>query len=135
MKKIIVIFVAILVIAGAAVYFFLIPKPVPPDKISTYVPGDYFVTNIKDSKALLKTTVVLEIKDKESEDEKLKATLEEKSPIIRDIIIFSLREKTEDQLRSSGIQDTLRSEIVTKINQQLGIDNVQTIYFNDYVLQ
>jgi flagellar basal body-associated protein FliL len=135
MKKILIIVIALMVVGAAAVYFFVVPKPPEPDMVSTYVPGDYFVTNIKDSKALLKTTVVLEIKDKKSEDEKLKAKLEENSSVIRNAIIFTLREKTEPELRATDIEEKLRTEIVAKLNKELGIDNITSIYFNDYVLQ
>lgn len=134
MKKVIIILVALIVLGGAAVYFFVLPKPPEPEKKSTYVPGDFFVTNIKDSKALLKTTVVLEV-NKAAEDAEFAKFMEENNPVIRDIIVFTLREKTETELRSTGIQDQLRIEIVSKINEKLGIDNVKTIYFNDYVLQ
>jgi len=134
MKKIIIIIVAVLVVAGAAAYLFLIPKPPEPPKKSAYVPGDYFVTNVRDSKMLLKTTIVLEV-DKDLEDEEFQNFLAENSHIIRDTIVFILRNKTEEELRAADVKEKLISEMVPKINEKLGIDNVKTLYFNDYVLQ
>lgn len=134
MKKTIIIIVAVLVVAAAAVYFFVIPKPPEPPKKSSFVPGDFFVTNIKNSKALLKVSVVLEV-NKGADDKEFHEFLTENTHVIRDIIVFTLREKTEEELRSSDIQEQLRKEFIAKINEKLGIDNVQAIYFNDYVLQ
>jgi flagellar basal body-associated protein FliL len=61
-KLIIIIVVIVLLLAiGAGLYFFVFAAP-PPEKItSCYTPGDYFVTNIKDSTSLIKTTIVLEL--------------------------------------------------------------------------
>ena len=131
MKKIIIIVIAVVVVAAGVGSYFLFFNNKEPEPIREfYVPGDFFVTNIKDSKYLLKTTIVLEL-NKEGTEE----FLTEYNHVIRDIIVFTLREKTEDELRSSGIQDTLRKEIVEKLNREMGIDYIVTVYFNDYVLQ
>ncbi len=132
MKKVIIIIVAVLIAAGAAVYFLFLT---PPPKAQTvfYTPGDYFVTNIKDSKALVKTTIVLELST--TEPEKTTAYLKENNHVIRDIIVFTLRSKTEDELRSQGIEDSLRKEIVQNLESKMGLDYITTIYFNDYVIQ
>lgn len=128
-KKVIIIIVVLLVIAAVASYFLFFSKEKEP-VVSYYVPGDFFVTNVKDSMYLLKTTIVLEL----NVDDK-KEYLTERNHIIRDVIVFSLREKNEEELRSTGIQETLRSEIVTKLNEKLGVDYIVSLYFNDYVLQ
>ena len=131
MKKIIIIIIAVVVVAsGVAAYFIFFRNSEPEAIRIAYVPGDFFVTNVKDSKYLLKTTIVLEL-SKEGMEEYLTAN----NHMIRDIIIFILREKTEEELRSSGVQDALRDEIVSKISEKMGIDYIATLYFNDYVLQ
>jgi flagellar FliL protein len=61
--------------------------------------------------------------------------LTENNHIIRDIIVFTLRSKTEDELRSNDIEKTLRDEIVNSLATKMGLDYIQTIYFNDYVIQ
>lgn len=132
MKKVIIIIVVALVVAGAAVYFLFLT---PPPKAETifYTPGEFFVTNIKDSKALIKTTIVLEIST--TEPETATEYLTTNNHIIRDVIVFTLRSKTEDELRSQDIEETLRSEIVNNLESKMGLDYITTIYFNDYVIQ
>lgn len=134
MKKMLIIVIIVLVAGGAAAFLLFGPKPPEEPKKSFYVPGEFFVTNIKDSKSLLKTTIVLEY-NSTKDAEKKASFLEEHNTIIRNEIVFTLREKTEEELRSTDIQDKLRKEIVKKINDKLGIEYIQSIYFNDYVLQ
>lgn len=134
-KTIIIIMAAVLVLGSLAVYFlFFAPKEEAVEPKNVYVPGDYFVTNIKDSYSLLKVTIVLEV-NKDAEDEEFVDFLTANNHIIRDTIVFILREKTEEELRASDIKQTLGAEIVQKVNDALGIDNIKTVYFNDYVIQ
>ncbi len=134
-KKLIIIIAIVLVAAMACVYFFVIAAQ-PAEKVySCYTPGDYFVTNIKDSSSLIKTTIVLELYVHESDLEEITAHLTENNYIIRDIIVFTLRSKTEEELRAQDIDQTLRQEIVQRINEQMDIDYISTVYFNDYVVQ
>ncbi len=132
MKKILIIIVLALVVAGAAVYFLFLT---PPPKAETiyYTPGDYFVTNIKDSDALIKVTIVLELST--TDPESATEYLTQNNHIIRDVIVFTLRSKTEEELRSQGIEDQLRTEIVNNLKSKMGLDYITTIYFNDYVIQ
>ena len=107
--------------------------PPPAAETIYYVPGDYFVTNITDSTRLLKTTIVLELSTAEAD--KVTEYLTENNHILRDIIVFTLRSKTEDELRSNGIEETLRTELVNNLESKMGLDYIVTIYFNDYVIQ
>jgi len=132
MKKIIIIIVAVLLVAGGAVYFLFL-KPAPEPEVSFYSPGESFVTNIKDSVRLLKTSVVLEVSTTETEE--VTEYLTKNNHIIRDIVLFTLRSKTEDELRSMGVEEGLREELRKNISRQLGIDYVQKVYFNDFVIQ
>lgn len=136
MKKVIIIIVLVLATAGAIVYF--VTKPPPDPEISYYVPGDHFVTNIKDSARLLKVTIVLELSTPYPEETTKYFT--EHNHILRDVILFTLRGKNEEELRNDGIQDMLRVEIVNNLKttrqlEQNELDYIQTIYFNDYVIQ
>lgn len=133
MKKIIIIIGVIVIAVAAGAYFLFSSSGEKEPDISYYTPGEYFVTNIKDSTRLLQATVVLELAtyDSEGTDE----YLTENNQIIRDTILFILREKTENELRSTGIEDTLRQEIVAALHKEMGLDYIQTIYFNDYVIQ
>lgn len=133
MKKIIII-VLIILIVGGAVYWFLLKPPAEP-VTSYHVPGDFFVTNVKDSTRLLKTTIVIELLIQKSEETKIKEFLTENNHVIRDTIVFTLREKTEDELRAIEVDDALRKEIVKRLSERMELDYIQTIYFNDYVIQ
>jgi flagellar FliL protein len=132
MKKIIIIVAAVLVVGGAAAFFLLSPKAPEEPKTSFYEPGDYFVSNIKGSDSLLKIAIELAY---EGEDEKQAAFLEEQQAVIRNEVLFILREKTKEELSAADIQTKLGAEIVSKLNEKLGIDYIKTIYFNEYVLQ
>jgi flagellar FliL protein len=134
-KKLIIIIAGVLIVAMAGVYFFVIAAK-PPEKVyECYTPGDYFVTNIKDSSSLIKTTIVLELYVQEKELEDVTAYLTENNYIIRDIIVFTLRSKTEEELRSQDIDQALRQEIVQRISEKMEIDYITMVYFNDYVVQ
>ncbi len=127
-KKLIIIGVAVLLVAGAVYWFFF--KPPAPPTPSFYVPGDYFITNVKDSQKLLKTTIVLALERDDMEEFLIKHT-----HVIRDVIVFVLRDKTEEELRATDIQDALRREITNQLENSLAIDYITTIYFNDFILQ
>jgi flagellar basal body-associated protein FliL len=131
-KKVIIIVVLVLVVGAAAAYFLLFSGPKEP-QTSYYTPGDYFVTNIKDSTRLVKVTLVLGIST--PEPTKAQEELTEVNHVIRDIIVFTLRDKTENELRSDSIKDTLNTELVKKLNEGLDVDFITTIYFNDFVIQ
>lgn len=132
MKKVITIIVFVLIIAGAAAYFMFFAPP-PEPEIDFFVPGEHFVTNIKDSTRLLKATLVIEIST--TDPAGTKAYLTDRSHIIRDTIVFLLRDKTEEELRSSEIQNSLRKELVEKLRAKMNLDYITTIYFNDFVIQ
>ena len=134
MKKIIIIVVAVLVLAGVGVYMFVLPKPEEPEPISKYIPGDYFVTNINGSNKLVKVTVFLEV-NKKQDDATFFAFLDEKQYLIRNAVTFTLRSKTEEELKADNAQEMLNAEITKKINDALEIDNVKNVYFSDYVIQ
>ncbi len=132
MKKILIIVLVVLIVGGGAAYVMFLMPP-PEAETVFYVPGDYFVTNIADSTRLLKTTIVIELST--TEPDSVVEYLTENNHILRDIIVFTLRSKTEDELRSNDIEKTLRDEIVNNLESKMGLDYINTIYFNDYVIQ
>lgn len=134
-KIVLFILAALLVAGGVGVYVFVIrPRQEQIPVKSAYSPGDFFVTNVRDSNALFKTSVVLEV-NKSADDKKFQQFLADNNHIIRDVIVFTLRSKTEAELRSDDIRDTLARELVQALNSELGIDNIKAVYFNDYVIQ
>ena len=134
-KKLIIIIAVVLVVAAAATLYLTVFKK-PPEKIhSYYMPGDFFVTNVKDSPSLIKTTIVLELYVYEKDLPDVTEYLTKNNHVIRDIIVFTLRSKTEEELRAQDIDAILRQEIVQNISNQMDVDYITTVYFNDYVIQ
>lgn len=136
MKKRLIIIILVVLIAAAAVTVYLTVFKKPPEKVhSYYMPGDYFVTNVKDSPSLIKTTIVLELYAYEKDLEDVNLYLTENNHIIRDIIVFKLRSMTEEELRSLDVAESLRRELVESINKRMDVDYISSVYFNDYVIQ
>ena len=133
MKKVLLIIIAVVIIGGGAAYYFLAVRGNGEEKqveLTSYVPGDYFVTNVMDSSSLFKVTIALML-----DTDKLEEELSENEYVIRDTIIARLRKLTEEDLTSEGIQDRLREQLALELNEVLGIDNIVTIYFSDFVMQ
>jgi flagellar basal body-associated protein FliL len=133
MKKKILIIIPVILALGAALYFFVIAAPPKPAEKSFYATGDSFVTNIKDSARLAKITVVLGILSNETE--KADEFLKEHNQMIRDTIVFTLRSKTEAELRADNVKDDLCDELIKNLNTALEIDYISGVYFTDYVIQ
>lgn len=137
-KKIIIIIIAAVVVVGAGAAFFLMggekESELFPHK---YLPGEYMVTNVNGSNHLLKTSIALVLEtpnEKELTKDEL-AALDNKQSEMRDIINTIQREQTLDDLESDGIKEKLRDEIVSALKSQLDIENLKTLYFNDFVIQ
>lgn len=125
----------VLVIAGGAYYFLVVKQQQESveKKDPTYYTfelKDSFVTNVKDSDKLFKATIFL-VLDKDGMDKELTSKL----PIIRDTILFQLRDLTEDDISSDTIQGTLRKSIPAALNKALDITNIKSVYFSDFVMQ
>ncbi|NCB50690.1 MAG: flagellar basal body-associated FliL family protein [Clostridia bacterium] len=139
-KKIIVIVLAAVLFlgAGAAAYFFyfkdkIAGKNETPEEVSEnyeYAVESSFVTNVKDSSKLFKTTIVL-VADEKGMEEFFKA----EQNTVRDVILFVLRELTEEDIESEDIQDHLRVSIPAALNKALGTDSIVSVYFTDFVMQ
>jgi len=129
------IIIGVVVIGAAAAAYFLFFRGEPkeePEVYSYYSPGDFFVTNVSDdSTRLFKTSVVLVLN---TEDAKLQERLDADNVMIRDTIIFILRDVTVEEIMASGNKDDLRQEILSTLNKRLGIDNIKEVLFNDFVM-
>ena len=134
MKKIIIIILAVLIAGAGAAYYFIVVRGSADEaeeiELTAYVPGDYFVTNVRGGTKLFKVTIALML-----DTEELTQLLSTKEYTIRDTVILRLRELTEEELQSEGIQDRLREELTQLLNSALGIDNIVTVYFSDFVMQ
>lgn len=130
-KKIIILIVAAAVVIGGAAYFFLLRNNDGENQpLYEYAMSDAFVTNVKDSSKLFKTSVILVVDKKGMDD-----FFDENEYTIRDTILFMLRDLTEEDISSSDIQAKLRVSIPQALNSALGIDNIVSVYFSDFVMQ
>ena len=138
MNKMIIIIVALVLIlggGGAAVFFFVLggeEGPPPPPVI--FSPGDFFIVNVKDSNRLLKTAVLVAVSG-ERAHRGLPDRLEEDMYVVRDTIIFILRELTEDKIRLMGAEDEVRSMLVAGLNEKFDTDGIVDILFTEFVIQ
>ncbi|MDR0906233.1 MAG: flagellar basal body-associated FliL family protein [Oscillospiraceae bacterium] len=131
MKKVISIIVAIIIVVGGITSC----KEVAPSTIVTsyYSPGDFFVTNVKNSKKLFKGGVVLIV---ESVDEAASAEfLARENAVIRDKIIFIIRDMEEVDIASAEGSEALRERIRSELCERLDTTEITGILFNDYVMQ
>lgn len=92
--------------------------------------GDSFITNIKDDKSILKCDIYIEVDNKETAEQ-----LKEDIPKIRDRIILILRELTIDDVERQDIQTELKKRIQSELQENLDVQNITNIYFNEFVVQ
>mgnify|MGYP001313611177 CR=1 FL=1 len=131
--NVLVIIIAVVAICVAAYALFFRNQEesaVERTEIISFSIKDPFVTNVRSSQKLFKATVVLGINDK-----KLVDYLEENLPVVRDTILFILRNLTEEDIISQDIQEKLRETIPQALNEALQIDGITTVYFSDFVMQ
>lgn len=127
-KFMLTILVVVLCIASALCGYLLVKDP--KSEVYAFDPGEYFVTNITDSKSLLKSDLIIEVADKEQYKE-----LEKNNFKVRDTIINVLRSKAYEEIRNPEVQCTLKEEIHRKLSENFKIDKIQNIYFNEFVIQ
>lgn len=137
-KKVIMI---VLVVAVVAVAFVVLngklnkkneenPAQASITDVYYYTPGDYIVTNIKDSKSLCKISVSLALTGKDQTD-----FLTESNSVIRSSIVDIMRSHNEDELRDPVITGVLSGEIADAVNKVLEINDVVQVYISDFVIQ
>ena len=132
MKKLMPVILGVVVLAGVALGYMYFTGGEEAEVFEYYSPGDFFVTNVKDSNSLFKSSVVLVLN---TDDEKVLEELGKMNSIIRDTIIFVLRDQSADTLKSTVLHETLRETIKEKINERLSVTYIIDVLFNDYVIQ
>ena len=94
---------------------------------------DEFVTNLQNeakTKNYLKIQVALMTTDKKSAK-----SIEEDTNKIRDIILNDLRGKTPEEILEVKKTDDLKNKILEKLNESLGDDIIEDLYFTNLVVQ
>ena len=147
---IIVAIVALLLIVGIVVVVLLMSGGDEPDQMAPkqaqqrtvsqaaestlgpIVALDQFIVNLlSDSgRRYLKVEVNLEIND-----EGVSGEIENKKPMIRDVIIQTLSAKTFDEISNETGKSRLKEEIASKLNEQLVDGYIKREYFTNFVIQ
>ncbi|MBN4049321.1 flagellar basal body-associated FliL family protein [Clostridium estertheticum] len=93
---------------------------------------DEFLLNLmdEDGKRYLKVKVFIGYEDNKA----LTAELEAKKPIIRDVVIATLRAKRTTDFSATGI-DSIKNQLIASINPVLTKGKIAHIYFNDILVQ
>lgn len=98
------------------------------------LPLDEFLVNLADTGGdhFLKTTINLELyKSKGKTPEGMK----DQVPEIRDAILMTLSGKQRDELGPAAGRIKLKAEIKARVNSVLGENDVQEVYFTNFVTQ
>lgn len=124
----------ITVIIFTSVFYFASIKNEEADKevqleTFTYSFGELY-SNLKDSKRILKISIVLE-----TFDEKLTKKLDSQKFKINNNILELLRSKTEEDLAGDVGQKSLRKEVLDSIKSILPSDKVSDVYFIEFIIQ
>ena len=108
-----------------------VPKKVEKGPVLTL---DEFLVNLADpgSDHFLKVTVGLELDKAKG---KTPESLKEEAPLIRDAVLTSLSSKTRDDIATTKGRDKLKADIKKSVNEGLGEDDVQGVYFTNFVTQ
>ena len=95
---------------------------------------DEFLVNLSDpgSDHFLKVTVGLELDKSKG---KTAESLKEETPAIRDAVLTALSSQTRDQVTPIKGREKLKADIKKNVNEALGEDDVQDVYFTNFVTQ
>lgn len=129
MKKVLTIILgviccALLAFGGYKYYAYSQEKPY------SYYPDKDFITDISCSGKHVKVDIVIEF-----ENCKYKKFLEKNNFKIRDMILFIIRNKDEEVMKSKDIKQILTKEIIEALKNDFGIDSAKMVYFNEFVVE
>jgi flagellar FliL protein len=93
---------------------------------------DSFIVNLSDQggKRYLRITLGLELDDAKSTEE-----LTKRLPQIRDSILMVLPSRKVEELQTTEGKNSLRTEIISKLNELFGKEIVKKIYITEFVIQ
>lgn len=140
-SKLIIIILLVVIAVGIAItaYFMISGKSLKEIKELGKSEDEYtisldeFITNLKNEdrgKNYLKIQVALMYKDKKHTD-LLEANLNK----IRDIVLNDLREKTSEYILEVKNTPKLKEDLLEKLNDSLGEEVIEDIYFTNLIVQ
>ena len=101
-------------------------------EIGAMYPLDKFIVNLLSESGgrYLKVSLNFELST-----EDLGAELDQKQPLIRDIVIRTLSAKTYEEISTIRGKENLKDEVVAKVNQVLVEGQINNLFFTDFVIQ
>lgn len=95
-------------------------------------PLDQFLVNLlsETGSRYLKMTINIELSS-----ELLTPEIEQKKPLLRDIVIRILSSKTYEDISTTKGKERLKDEIAAKINETLRDGYVKNVFFTDFIVQ
>ena len=88
------------------------------------------ITNIKNSKKVVMCRLVIELSD-----EKESKLLQENTYKVTDILIEVLRSTSEIEYRDDDIQSKIGAKIEKSLQDELGVESILRVYFNEFLTQ
>ena len=141
-KRILLIPILVLLLGGGGgvAYFFLFAKKGEEKKeksdivsqVGVMVDLGVFTVNLADRQAEVYARIAITM---EVSDEKVKAEVDKRLPIIKDAVIDVISSKTSDFVKSPEGRESLRLELIRRINVILVEGGVRNIYFTEFVVQ
>lgn len=134
----IIVFLLLIIIFGTVYYIATInnikkpeDNPIKIDKnIVMYDFGQAFISNVKESKRVLKVSISIELANS-----KISELIEGRKPEIVNKINLILRDKKEEDLSGAQGQLRLQNEILAEIRKILNTDKVLNIFFSEFIVQ
>jgi flagellar FliL protein len=101
-------------------------------EVGPMFPLDNFIVNLlsESGRRFLKTQMNLEL-----DGEELAIELEQKTPLVRDIIIRVLTSKTLEEISTAKGKEKLKDQLVNQLNLRLQDGQVKNVYFTEFVIQ
>lgn len=114
----------LLVFGSYKYYVYSLNKPY------SYYPGCDFITDISSSDKLVKVNLIIEFGNS-----KHKKFMEKNNHKIKDLILFIIRNKDLETMKSNDIKQILTKDIIDALEKDFGIDTAEMIYFNEFVVE
>ncbi|WP_028840759.1 flagellar basal body-associated FliL family protein [Thermodesulfobacterium hveragerdense] len=101
-------------------------------EVKVIYPMEPVVVNLLEptGKRYLQVRLALGVADKKAE-EKIKV----KEPMIRDVIITYLSSKTPEEVIQPEAKETIKKDLLMKINEALGDEILQAVYITQYIVE
>lgn len=132
-----VIILLLMIVVGVAFYMLSINASSSKEdvlkvdkKIVMYSFDESFVSNVLDSRRILKVTINIELANK-----KIEELIVAREPEIRNEINYILRSKNEQDLEGSEGQLKLQKQILEAIRKIIKSEKVLNVFFSEFIIQ